>query len=67
MNVYIYCPPIGGKPLGTSIQSDKDYRRLYHLEDTLDIDLLIAEEWSAEAGSMAISRKLGTTSYFIHG
>lgn len=34
-----------------------DFKRIYSVPSALNIDWLVQEEWAAEAGTMAVSRK----------
>lgn len=58
MTVFIYKPYDTirtTKP--THAEPDNEFRRLYRVDISLDMDWLIGQEWAAEAGNMALSSK----------
>ncbi|KAM0718991.1 hypothetical protein Q7P37_004896 [Cladosporium fusiforme] len=58
LTVYLY-RPFQGKNSSppTFTQPYSDHQRIYDVRSALDIDWLLQEEWAAEAGTMAVSRK----------
>lgn len=56
--VFLY-RPFHGKNTSVPIftQPYTKYRRIYSIPSALNIDWIVQEEWTAEAGTMAVSRK----------
>lgn len=56
--VFLY-RPFHGKNTSTSTftQPYTNCQRIYSISSALDVDWLVQEEWAAEAGTMAVSRK----------
>lgn len=58
LTVYLYRPFQGkNSSTPTFTQPYSDHQRIYDARSALDIDWLLQEEWAAEAGTMAVSRK----------
>lgn len=58
MTIFIY-KPYNTIPTtkSTYAEPDSKFRRLYRVDTALDMDWIIGQEWAAEAGNMALSRK----------
>ena len=60
--VFLYRPFRGrNTSTPTFTQPYANFRRIYSIPSALNIEWLLQEEWAAEAGSMAVSRKSSRT------